>query len=144
MFTIRNLVEQYTNRKAEVLQKSYSEVINSTSLCIIFCTNNGTRIFLDMHPEAKYVRENPEYNYELPNTKNVFRKFTFEIVSNSNTIFTNGINWVKQRFNCLEDYRVNTPISEKKFNEFISDNGGIDTEELTKNIYELYPDKNIV
>ncbi len=139
MFTIRNLVEQYTNKKAEAFKKSYTEIINTTSLCIIFQTNNGTRVFIDMHPESQYVnKEYKKYTCELPNSRNVFRKFTFEIVSNLNTVFTKGIDWNLQHLNCLEDYCVNKPISERKFNEFILDNGGVNTEELTRTIDKLF------
>ena len=131
MFTIRNLVEQFTNRKVEILQKSYSEIINQTSLCIIFYTKNGTRIFIDMHPEMKYTQES-KFNYQRPNSRNVFRKFDFEIISGDNIVLTPGIDFKPWTLNDQLKYIVNTPISEKKFNEFILDNGGIDTEELTK------------
>jgi len=137
MFTVRNLVEQYTNKKAEVLQKSYSEVINQTSLCIIFYTKNGTEIFLDMHPEMEYTQDT-EYKHERPNSRNVFRKFVFDIISGDKIVLTKGIDFKPWTLNDYAKYTVNTPITERKFNEFISDNGGIDIEELTKNIDRLW------
>jgi len=133
MFTIRNLVEQYTTKKANYLQKSYVEIINETSLCIIFYTQNGTRIFLDMHPEMQYTQK-PEYNYERPNKKNVFRKFVFEVISGDNIVLTKGIDFEPWTINEHLKYIINAPISEKKFNEFIMDNGGINTKKLTEDI----------
>ena len=138
MFTIRNLVEQYTSKKAEVLQKSYSEIINQTSLCIIFYTQNGTEIFLDMHPETEYAQK-PEYSFEKPNNRNVFKKFIFEVISGNNIVLTKGIDFEPWTINEHLKYIINAPISEKKFNEFIMDNGGINTGKLTEDINHSYP-----
>jgi len=133
MFTIRNLVEQYTTKKANYLQKSYAETINKTSLCIIFYTQNGTRIFIDMHPEMQYTQRT-ECNYEKLNKNNVFRRFVFEVISGDNIVLTKGIGFEPWTINEHLKYTINAPISEKKFNEFIMDNGGIDTKKLTEHI----------
>jgi hypothetical protein len=135
MFTIRNLVEMYTNKKCDYLNKNYSEIINSTALCLIFETNNGTECFIDMHPEMDYTSKS-EFKYQRPNSRNVFKKFDFEIVK-GNPIFPQNMKaepWI------LNDYCLFTvePTKEKIVNEFISLNGGINVAKLKENIDNMY------
>lgn len=135
--TIREAIKFYTDRKATVLKKSYLEVVRSTSLCIIIPLKNGSKVFLDTHPEIPSFWE--DYALDMPNKNGVFKRLSFEILdtgvevviprSISNKVSDSSANGIL--------YFVDT-ATERAVNEFISCNGGIDVDNFVKDVEFLW------
>ncbi len=136
MMTIREAIEEYTKRKAKVLGREISHVVNNTSLCFIIPMNNGVQIFIDSHPEAHYFKK--EYPLEMPNKNNVFKRISFEICDDSEPVIPKAMEkYVTQSSANGVLYYVDA-AKERVINEFISYNGGIDEEKFIENIRELW------
>ena len=139
MMTIRQVINKYNMAKANYLDKDLLYVIFNTSTCLIITMNNGMKIFLDIHPEMDYMKKE-EFKLELPNKNGVFKRISFEILYNNvedlkiplsmaNKITKSSCNGVA--------YYVDL-AKEKVINEFISLNGGINLDDLQKNINEMW------
>lgn len=137
--TIREAIRIFSERKANVLNRKYLDIIFDTSLCIIIPMKNGVRIFIDTHPEAEYLGR--DYPLQMPNKYGIFKRISFEICDDTEPIISESMIKYISKSSCTGTLFYADTVPEKVINEFINDNGGIDIDEFIDNINSLYPAK---
>lgn len=136
--TIREAIEKYTTEKANYLHREYKDVVNDTSLSIIIPLKNGISIFIDVCPYLESVRKN--YPLEMPNKNGIFKRLSFEILDYGviPVIPKSMEKYVCESHCCGVSCYIDS-AKEKVINEFISANGGINTDKYFDNVHSLWP-----